>query len=371
MKQLSRYLSHWRTTVVRDREIVEAGVRPEHQGPSAELADALETWSGLHYWADSGDERSLVLIRCLGPPQRERWWLHILLFVMTFFAVWMAGAMLVGSSVSLHVPSEVTIGSIAAAFTNWIGRVAPGLQFALALMAILLAHEMGHYVLAKRYKINVSLPYFLPAPFWWTFIGTFGAFIRIRSPIVDRRQLMDVGSAGPWAGFAVAMVCVTVGLSNSTVLPSLSGGAAQVIMVGDMRFYLGDSLMMFGTRSLMGIDGTVLLHPIAFAGWLGLFVTTLNLLPLGQLDGGHVLYALVGDRQKIFGWILWYLLIVLGFQFRGWWLWAGLTLLLGRGRMSHPSVLDKHRPMPANRGPLGWATVLLFVVTFTPIPFPL
>jgi len=371
LKALSEFLSFWRTLVVRDREIVEAAVRPDHWGPSEQLAQALHDWPGLHYWVDGQEGKRLILIRALAPPQKERWWLHILLFAATFFTVWMAGAMLAGNSASFEVVRPLSLAVLAASVSAWFAGVVPGLQFAVALMAILMAHEMGHYILAKRYSINASPPYFLPAPLWWNFIGTFGAFIRIRSPIVDRRQLMDVGAAGPWAGLVVAMICLVAGLLNSPSFPSLSEGGAQFILIGDARFYLGDSAMILFTRSLVGADGTILLHPLAFAGWLGLFVTTLNLLPLGQLDGGHVLYALVGERQKVVGWIMWYMLIALGFQFWGWWLWAALVLLLGRGRLAHPSVLDRRRPIPRNRRPWGWATVVLFIVTFTPIPFPL
>jgi membrane-associated protease RseP (regulator of RpoE activity) len=246
----------------------------------------------------------------------------------------------------------------------------PGFGFAAALMGILLIHEMGHFVAAKRYHINTSPPYFLPAPPQLNFIGTFGAFIRLRSPIVDRRQLLDVGAAGPWAGVVIAVVLLVVGLLNSQVLAGSPGPTQQLIYVGPQPFYLGDSILMDVARNWFVGEGTVILHPLALAGWFGVFVTMLNLLPLGQLDGGHIVYALVGRHQAKVARLMWYALIILGFQFWGWWLWAALIMILGRGRITHPSVLEPHRPIPTSRWPVGFATAILFVLTFTADPLP-
>jgi membrane-associated protease RseP (regulator of RpoE activity) len=364
MTHLSQFLSVWRTVVVRDREIVDATVRPEHRGPSSELAAALKDWSGSHYWAPGDGEGRLVLIRSLA-SQRERWWLHAALFIFSFITVWMGGALLSGAEVRVTLP---LIGREALA--DWILQLKAGLglDFAVALMGILLAHEMGHFVVARRYSINASPPYFLPAPPWLNFIGTFGAFIRLRSPVVDRRQLMDVGAAGPWAGFAVALAALLVGISQSEMIADV-GPSPLVVMFGNARVYLGDSLITMWARGWLVGEGTVALSPLAQAGWFGVLVTMLNLMPLGQLDGGHVLYALVRDRQRLFGMFTWVSLVVLGRAFWGWWLWAGFTLLLGGGRIGHPAVLDRHRPLPKGRHVLGWATVFLLVITFTPVPF--
>ncbi|MFQ5704545.1 MAG: site-2 protease family protein [Gemmatimonadales bacterium] len=368
MIPLGGMLSVWRTMVVRDREIVDGLVAPEFRGPSPELRRALEEWPGSHYWADGDGESRIVLIRSLSPPRRERWWLHIGLFSISFLTVWMGGALLSGVHVVLPIPILRDFPFASRALIDWVAqlRAGAGLDFAIALMAILLAHEMGHYILARRYSINVSPPYFLPAPPWMNFIGTFGAFIRLRSPVVDRQQLMDVGAAGPWAGFLVALIAMMIGLANSELLPG--GAGDQIVIFGQLQIHLGDSLITHAARRLMVGDGTVLLHPLAQAGWFGVLVTMLNLLPLGQLDGGHVLYALVGSRQRLFGLFVWVSLLVLGAQFPGWWLWAAFTLLLGGGRIGHPTVLDRHRPLPRRRRPIGWATVVLFVVTFTPVP---
>ena len=204
----------------------------------------------------------------------------------------------------------------------------------------------------------------------WNFVGTFGAFIRLRSPVADRQQLLDVGAAGAWAGLVVAVIVLSLGMLASRTVPPPDAVPHQLAVMGQARIYVGDSLLMTGMRHLfIGSGGVVLLHPLAFAGWLGLLVTMLNLLPLGQLDGGHVLYALLGRRQAWFGVAAWLALLVLGHWFWGWWVWAFFTLILGRGSLAHPTVLDRHRPVPPSHKPFGWATMLLFVATFTAVPF--
>jgi Zn-dependent protease len=370
VQPLDRFFVFWRTTIVRDREIVDAVVQPEHRAPSPELKEALRRWPGIHYWENSESGRRLVLVRRLDRPVRERWWLHLGLFLITFLTVWIGGALLAGGPVEL-APRFSGLGpeQLAASFRQWFRALLPGLDFALGLMAILLAHELGHYFTARWYGIGVSPPYFLPAPPNLNFVGTFGAFIRLRSPVLDRRQLLDVGAAGPWAGFVVSLLVLAVGLRWSQPVDSIGDLAPQLIVIQGNALYLGDSILMRAARELLVGDGTVLLHPLALAGWLGLFVTTLNLLPLGQLDGGHVLYGLLGGAQRRIGWLVWFGLLILGFSFWGWWVWAGFTLLVGRGRLAHPSVLDRNRPIPRSRHPVGWLTVLLFVATFTPVPF--
>ncbi len=368
MKQFEPFLRWWRATSVSNREIVEAVVRPEHVGPSEGLQDALKNWPGTHYWVrDAGHDR-IVLIRTIGEPAPERWGVHLFLFALTFVTVMMAGAVLAGRPVSFDVFKAGFSSEQFLAMITWVKDLMPGLVFALAFMSMLLVHELGHYFAARRYVIDASPPYFLPAP-PMLIIGTLGAFIRIRSPIADRRQLMDVGASGPWAGFVVALACLIVGITNSTVIQL--GEPAQVVQLGSVQIPIGDSLLLVWVRHFLKPEGLIALDPLAVAGWFGVFVTALNLLPMGQLDGGHVLYSLIKDKQKYVGWIMWYALLFLGFRFTGWWIWAGLTLLLGRGGLSHPSVLDRYRPLPRSRIPVGWATVFLFIITFTPIPFHL
>lgn len=375
MNALADYLSYWRTTVARDREIVEAVVRPEHRGPSPGLATALEDWPGMHYWASGRDLGRLVLVRRLGAPRRERWWLHGLLFVATFVTVWMGGALLVGVDTTALPHADLGWRGTGAAMLTWAGRSAGALPFAMALMAILLTHELGHYFAAKRYGIDASPPYFLPAPIDLNFIGTFGAFIRLRTPVVDRRQLLDVGAAGPWAGFVVALLMLVVGLERSAILPPGAHPDGMLVYIGNQTHALGDSLLTLWARQwIVGDAATLLLHPLAFAGWIGLLVTTLNLLPLGQLDGGHVLYALAGRWQGRIAWLVLAGMLVLGalqgpsWWERWWWWFALLVLALGGGRLGHPRLMEGRRPLPANRWPLAIASLLLFGLTFTPFP---
>jgi membrane-associated protease RseP (regulator of RpoE activity) len=372
---LAPYLSHWRTTTVRDREVVEAVVRPEHLPPSPALHRALGEWPGTYYWATGPDAGRLVLVRALAPAPRERWWLHTLLFLVTFLTVQLGGALLFGERPHTLPTLSGGIGTLGAHIVAWLRGSLVGLPFAMALMAILLAHEMGHYLTAKRYGINASPPYFIPAPIEVNFIGTFGAFIRLRSPIVDRRQLLDVGAAGPWLGFAVALLMLAVGLQRSVMMApgSFPGPMVLEYAWGGHHLMLGDSVITWALRHLLLGEGTAVLHPLAAAGWFGVLVTALNLLPLGQLDGSHVVYALLGHRQRHVALLTLAGLALLGAWYRPWWLmpwWiiAVLAVLMSGGRLAHPRVLETVRPLPPGRVPIAWATVLLFLLTFTPIP---
>jgi hypothetical protein len=337
---------------------VEAVVDAAHEGPSEALRSALATWPGLHYWSNDVDGRRLVLIRPVGPAQQERWWLHGLLFLVTFLTVWMGGAYLQNGSLPLDFPLLLNWNRLTELIETWSGGLAflpPGLDFALALMAILLAHESGHYLRARWYGINASPPYFLPAPpplLPIFFIGTFGAFIRLRHAVVDRRQLMDVGAAGPWAGFVIAMVALVVGLQRSHVMPEIGAPSDQyILLAANYRMYLGSSLLMDLVRDWVVGEGTVLLHPLAFAGWIGLFVTMSALAWFGLIVLGFVVGREAGALTAWF-----------------WWTWAIIIVVFGRGRVGHPSILDRHRPLPASRHVLGWVTMALFVATFVPVP---
>jgi membrane-associated protease RseP (regulator of RpoE activity) len=234
-----------------------------------------------------------------------------------------------------------------------------GIPFSFTLMAILLTHEMGHYLASRRHRVRASLPYFIPSP---TFIGTFGAFIKIRSPIYSKAALLDIGAAGPLAGFVVAVAAIAIGLSKSTFTDSPPES---------MSLQLGAPLIFsFFERIILGPlpDGTnIILHPVAFAGWIGLFVTSLNLIPIGQLDGGHILYAILGRHARSVGLVMIGVLIAFGLTgWKGWLLWAVLPLLFGLG---HPPVLDAHVSLDSHRRRIGWLTLVVFVLTFIPVPF--
>src|SRR5262249_14389304 len=245
-------------------------------------------------------------------------------------------------------------------FTREGGVLARGLPYALALLATPPAHGPAHSLMCRRHGVDASLPYFIPAPqiFWF---GTFGAFIRIRSRFPDRRALFDIGAAGPWAGFVVALVAMTVGLARSTVLPAPP--EAHVLDFGDSL------LTALLTRLVLHADpATVVIHPIALAGWFGLFVTSVNLLPVGQLDGGHVLYAVIGRGTRFVPALLIAFLIWLGLNvWPGWKIWALIiTVLFSLG---HPATEDDRRPLGAARAFASVATFVIFVLTFVAEPF--
>lgn len=259
-----------------------------------------------------------------------------------------------------------------------------GLPFAASLVAILFAHEMGHYLLARRYGVKATLPYFIPIPFAF---GTLGAVIRIRSPLPTRRAILDIGAAGPLAGFALAVPLLLVGLSlsevrevaASPVADALSSpwSVARALLDGRPLLdgppglqLLGESLLTWGARWIVvgrlppGTD--VVLHPIALAAWLGLLVTALNLVPVGQLDGGHVLYALLGGRALPVARAVSAALLVAGVFLSWTWLvwWFLSRFVVG---LRHPPALVEE-PLGPWRRAVGWISLALFIATFVPVP---
>lgn len=300
------------------------------------------------------------------PRTRERWWLHLLLLVLTLATTTAAGAL-------LHGQPLAPTGAVLAPLGFSLDAVRLGLAFSLPLLAILLAHELGHYLTARRYGMDVSPPYFIPAPHVVNLIGTFGAFIRLRSRMANRRALFDVGAAGPLAGFAVALPAAVVGLawSSPAAAPAAGAGGFVVVFAGT-PVWLGSSLLFEGLATGFAPRAPVIvLHPLAFAAWLGFFVTALNLVPLSQLDGGHILYALGGRWQRPVAWAFVGVLLALGVFWWGWWLWTAVILLFGRGRVAHPPMWDVVSPLPPWRRRGAWACIALFVLTFTPVPLRL
>lgn len=280
--------------------------------------------------------------------RRQRPGLHLLLFIATFFSATLAYALTFGGADPARPFS-----------------LAVGIPYALALLSILLAHELGHYVLARLHDVDATLPFFIPAPPLF-FIGTLGAFIRMRSMPRDRKALFDIGAAGPWAGIFVAVPLLALGLALSDVRPA----APEM----DAGFFLGESLLLRGLMWLvLGVsssDVTVLLHPIAMAGWVGVLVTALNLMPVGQLDGGHIIYAALGPR-----WHRWIslgtvtaLMVLVAGGAASWLVWALLLLVLG---LRHPRIGDDETPLDGGRRWGAAASILLFVLTFMPEPIRL
>ena len=267
--------------------------------------------------------------------------LHVLLFILTFMTTLFAGAMLAGV-IPWQNPEKIYLG----------------LPFSITLLLILLTHEMSHYFMSRKHHVSVTLPYFIPAP---SIIGTFGAIIKMRPPIPDRRSLIDIGAAGPLGGFIVAVVDVMIGLTYSDIK------SAKEIQEG---LSLGSSILFYIlSKIVLNVDPDkyeIVLHPIAFAGWIGFLVTSLNLLPIGQLDGGHIIYALLGEKhQRVSKWII-PILIVLGILFwSGWIIWAFLMLILG---YKHPPVVYPEIPLDGKRKFIGWMSFVIFILTFTAVP---
>ena len=367
---LTRFLLAWRTTPLHDREVIDALVDPAHAAPSPAFAAELGTWPGSYYWSDEADGRHVVLTRLTALRTRERWGLHVFLLIATLFTATLTGAVIANAlpaDLGIMTPST-WIDSRGHFFRAWLG----GLSFSLPLLAILLCHELGHYLTALRYQLNVSPPYFLPGPPAPLGIGTFGAFIRLRTILTDRRQLLDVGAAGPIAGFIVALVALWLGLGMSQPItdPALQPGQ-MVVAMGREMLPLGNSPITQLLRvAAVGNAEPLLLHPMAFAGWMGMFVTMLNLLPIAQLDGGHILYAAFPRWHRRVARGFWVFIMLLGYFSVTWLFWGIVVLFLSRGQLAHPPVLDAYRPIPRSRKWLLWVSLVLFVLTFSPVPLP-
>lgn len=307
---------------------------------------------------------------------REHPVLHLFLFVAAFASAIIAGGFLAGTDV-LDTRFVQIGGSWFPVPTRIVAaELGVGLPFALAFVGILLGHELGHYVTARRNGVPVSLPYFIPFPPYFSLVGTLGAFIRIRGRIARRSVLFDIGVAGPVVSFLLSLPVLVAGLRLSEVVPGSDAGLYPFLVhfvTEPIRIGSSAILHVAATFIVPGFEAgsTVLLHPLAFAGWLGIFVTALNLLPLGQLDGGHILYALTGPRQRVIGTAFLLLLLPLGLIWWGWWLWGGVVLVLGRGKVAHPAVTSEEEPLGRGRTIMGWASLALLALSFSPAPLRL
>ncbi len=289
------------------------------------------------------------------PGIHERYWLHGLLFLLTLTSTTLVGASL-QTDFDRNLPFDVE--HYLYSFVNvWShpGLIWQGLPFSLSLLTILLAHECGHYLACVYYGVDASLPYFLPAP---TLMGTFGAFIRIRSAIYSKRVLFDIGVAGPLAGFIFLLPALAVGVAFSKVIPGIGHQ-------GDIQFGTPALLWLLQKAIFPGVAAAdIYLHPVARAAWIGILATALNLLPIGQLDGGHILYALVGDRHKLLSKIFIAALIPLGFRWWPWWLWAAALFVIFR---RHPVIVDPGE-LESGRKWLALTALIVFVLCFTVAP---
>ena len=294
-------------------------------------------------------------------PRRRPLWPALALFFLT-----LASTLAVGSEFALsYVRNQAPFSGDADPFSMMLipfqhpRLLLLGIPFSFTLLAILLAHELGHYFACKNYGIDASYPYFIPAP---TLFGTFGAFIRIRSPITTRRALFDVGLSGPVAGFLIALPALAIAVATSKIVPSAQENA--VLLFGNLP-----ALRLLSALFHPGVNpGWVLLSPVGGAAWVGLFVTGLNLLPVWQLDGGHILYSVASARHGRISLAVALALVALGlYCWRGWLLWGAVTLILSL-RFRHPPVMDRWRPLDALRRGWAIAALVIFLLCFTPWP---
>lgn len=284
------------------------------------------------------------------PPIRQRpnYHTHILLFCMTIVTTVVAGMVIEGLNPLEHLTEFYR-----------------GVPYAGTLLAILFAHEMGHYLTARSFGMDVTLPYFLPAPPPLFFVGTLGAFIRMRSPARHRQALLYVAAAGPIAGFCVALPAIIYAYAHSTIVPMNTGEAG---------IYFGEPLLLQIIGYLMVgpvPQGSALhINSVGIAAWFGLLVTMFNLMPIGQLDGGHIVYAVMGRYARLISWVVISALLMMGylFNFPGWFVWAFMGWLTTRRQ---PSILDPYTPLNRPSRLTAGLTLLIFVLCFMPVPISL
>jgi membrane-associated protease RseP (regulator of RpoE activity) len=297
----------------------------------------------------------------LGSPPHvpERRWRHLILFLLTILATTFAG--------QLHYASFVLgFSNAALPFSSW-ELLVRGLWYSVPILAILGAHEFGHYFACRYYRVDASLPYFLPVPFLMT--GTLGAFIRIRQQIPTKRALFDIGIAGPIAGFVVAVPVLLVGMYLSRVIAIPQHFEGTVVELGEPLLFKAAALLVFGPIP----DGfTVNMHPMAFAAWFGLLATALNLFPIGQLDGGHISYAVLGRKSTAVTLVAVASLIGLSFVSQSLLVWTVLMIvMLVVFGPRHPRIFDEEVPLDHGRVMLALFAAVMFVVCFTPAPMEL
>lgn len=291
-----------------------------------------------------------------GAPPRDRIWLHGLLFLLTVLTTTATGVEHYGAFLSQFGAQPVSLG--------W-DLLWPGFWYSGTVLAILGAHEMGHYLACRYYRINASLPYFIP--FYGVLTGTFGAVIRIREPILYKRALFDIGIAGPIAGFVVAVPALWLGLWLSTAVPLPADFAG--LALGEPLLFQWATAAVWGTTP----DGLALnMHPMAFAAWFGLLATALNLFPIAQLDGGHIAYAVFGPRAIYVTYAALGAAVLLTTLSLSWLVWTVMiVVMLFMAGARHPRVMDEVVPLDRTRLWLAVFALVMFIVCFTPAPIEL
>lgn len=303
----------------------------------------------------------------------REWRWPIVLFLVTLFTTLVVGGGYNGQPYTIYdLPLLLSTPSLLAA------QLVAGMPFSLTLLGILISHEFGHYFTARWHGVPTTPPYVLPFP---SVVGTLGAVIRMRGVIPTRNALIDIGASGPIAGFVVAVPLLVIGLLMSQVhpVPYVLEGLPRMSLLGlvtgtaDLPVHalletpsLLYSLAKLAVLGRIPAGSDVFLHPMALAAWFGLFITALNLLPVGQLDGGHVLFAVIGKRARVVGRVFIGLLIVLGlFAWAGWLLWALLAWKIVK--TSHPQVDAPQQPLGPGRRLVAWIALALLLLTFTPL----
>lgn len=386
---VARYLRIQDITQGDGRQAYAVRYRGQLYGDSAEaydqLAAAVRPLGYTPLFRLENGQHAVYLVSALPDAKPSKTILNVILFVLTVLSVIVAGVLysLGGQELPLGARNwQDWLPAIRASLNN-------GIAFAASLLAILLAHEFGHYLVGRAHGEQVTLPYFLPFPF--SAFGTLGAFINMKAPPKNKRALLDISLAGPLAGLAVAFPILILGLSLSKLnaLPSSPHSGVGIQLEGNSLLYLFAKWIVYGKllpqplsygdlpawlywlRYIFtgrpfpygGID--VLLHPVAWAGWAGLLVTSLNLIPAGQLDGGHVTYVLLGRKAPRLLPIVLGALVLLGFFWNGWWIWALLVFTLGR---QYAEPLDQITELDPVRRAIAWFAVLLFILVFIPVP---
>ncbi|MEJ2707130.1 MAG: site-2 protease family protein [Anaerolineales bacterium] len=344
-----------------------------------ELSERMRPYNLTPLFRNEDGRHTILLMNGRVDPKPSNPWINLLMFVLTVLSVLYAGA--------LYNYTGPEPDSVLQYLLTPLRHLDAGLSFAVSLMAILLAHEFGHYLAGRYHKTHVTLPYFLPFPI--SPFGTMGAFIQLKEPPKNKRVLLDIGIAGPLAGLVVAIPVLLLGLSLSTVNYIHVAPGQGIQLEGNSILYLLSKFIVFGQLLPMpetygnlppalywlryfftgqplplgGLD--VMMHPVAWAGWAGLLVTALNLIPAGQFDGGHIIYVLFGRKARFLMPFILVGLILLGLVWAGWWLWALLIFLLGR---LYAEPLDQITPLDPRRRAVAFLGIVIFVLVFTPVP---